>query len=99
MSSAKNKIVLKKLKELNTIWHPESTLVFKSSTEKIVIGRYENEKLVIILNASDRAVPVNIQLPDSFGEKLADIFDNSEYKIINGKVTIDEASQKACKRN
>ena len=50
MSSAKNKIVLKKLKELNTIWHPESTLVFKSSTEKIVIGRYENEKLVSLDN-------------------------------------------------
>lgn len=40
------KIVLKKLKELDTIWHPESTLVFKSSKDKIVIGRYENEKFV-----------------------------------------------------
>jgi hypothetical protein len=45
MSSAK-KITLKKLKELNTIWHPESTLVFKSSEEKVVIGRYEDGELI-----------------------------------------------------
>ena len=46
MSSTKNKIVLKKLKELNTIWHPESTLVFKSSTDKVVVGRYNEGKLI-----------------------------------------------------
>jgi len=46
MSSTKNKIVLKKLKELDTIWHPESTLVFKSSKDKVVIGRYENQELI-----------------------------------------------------
>jgi hypothetical protein len=46
MSSTKNKIVLKKLKELDTIWHPESKLVFKSSKDKVVIGRYENDELI-----------------------------------------------------
>lgn len=45
MSSAK-KIVLKKNKELDTIWHPETTLVFKSSTEKVVTGRYENGEFI-----------------------------------------------------
>lgn len=38
--SSKQKIVLKKLKAINKIWHPESTLVFKSANERIVIGRY-----------------------------------------------------------
>lgn len=46
------KIVLKKLKELDTIWHPESTLVFKSSKDKIVIGRYEDDKFVSLDDTS-----------------------------------------------
>jgi hypothetical protein len=46
MSSATKKIVLKKLKELDTIWHPESTCVFKSTQDKVVIGRFENGELV-----------------------------------------------------
>lgn len=44
MSVTKNKIVLKKLKELDTIWHPESGLVFKSATDKVVISRWVNEE-------------------------------------------------------
>ena len=46
MSSTKNKIVLKKLKELDTIWHPESKLVFKSSKDKVVIGRYFEKEII-----------------------------------------------------
>ena len=46
MSSQKKKVVLKKLKEFDTIWHPESTLVFKSSNEKVVIGRLEEGELI-----------------------------------------------------
>ena len=42
------KIMLKKLKELNTIWHPESTLVFKSKDEKLVIGRWVDLSFVDI---------------------------------------------------
>ena len=38
--TAPRKIILKKLKELDTVWHPESTLVFKSQQEKLVTGRY-----------------------------------------------------------
>lgn len=40
------KIILKKLKEYDTMWHPDSTLVFKSSTEKLVIGRYVDNELI-----------------------------------------------------
>ena len=34
MSSSKNKIVLKKLKDTDNVWHSDSTLVFKSSKDK-----------------------------------------------------------------
>ena len=46
MSSVKRKIVLKGLKALNTIWHPESTLVFKSKKERKVIGRYVDGEMI-----------------------------------------------------
>jgi len=41
-----SKIILKKLKEMNTIWHPESTLVFKSKDQQVVIGRWDNSSFV-----------------------------------------------------
>jgi len=43
------KIVLKKNKTIGKIWHPETRLVFKSPSEKIVIG-YFNDEEVIKLN-------------------------------------------------
>lgn len=46
MSSSNKKLVLKKLKEHNTIWHPESTVVFKSQSERLVIGRYVDGELI-----------------------------------------------------
>ena len=46
MSSSNKKLVLKKLKEHNTIWHPESTIVFKSQNERLVIGRYVDGNLI-----------------------------------------------------
>jgi hypothetical protein len=45
MSTDKRK-VLKPLKEMETIWHPDSTLVFKSKTEKVVTGRWVNSEFV-----------------------------------------------------
>jgi hypothetical protein len=45
MSSHK-KVILKTLKELDTIWHPDSKLVFKSKDDKKVIGRYENNEFI-----------------------------------------------------
>ena len=46
MSTPKTKITLKKNKEINKIWHQESTLVFKSAEEKVVIGRYTDDELI-----------------------------------------------------
>ena len=46
MSSSKNKIVLKKLKDTNNVWHSDSTLVFKSSKDKVVIGRYLEKEII-----------------------------------------------------
>jgi chemotaxis protein histidine kinase CheA len=43
---SKSKIVLKKLKALDKIWHPESTLVFKSLDDKKVIGRYTDNEFI-----------------------------------------------------
>ena len=43
---SKRKITMKKLPKYNTIWHPESTLVFKSIKEQVVIGRLVNDELV-----------------------------------------------------
>lgn len=46
MSETKRKIILKKIKRgaLDTIWHPESTLVFKSQKERLVIGRIVDDE-------------------------------------------------------
>jgi len=46
MSTSSKKIVLKKLNTHNTIWHPESTLVFKSQKDRLVIGRYVDDKII-----------------------------------------------------
>jgi cobalamin biosynthesis protein CobT len=43
---SKPKIVLKKLKALDKIWHPESSLVFKSLEDKKVIGRYTDNEFI-----------------------------------------------------
>lgn len=43
---SKRKIVLKNLKKYKTIWHPESTLVYKSRKERLVIGRYVDGQLI-----------------------------------------------------
>jgi len=40
------KRTLKMLKSHNTIWHPESTLVYKSQKEKVIIGRYVDNTLI-----------------------------------------------------
>lgn len=44
--STKGKITLKKNKDIDRIWHPESTLIFKSASEKIVVARYDNEEII-----------------------------------------------------
>ena len=46
MSDSSKKIVLKKLNSHNTIWHPDSTLVFKSQKDRLVIGRYVDDEVI-----------------------------------------------------
>ena len=46
MSTAKRKIILKKLSAFNTVWHPDSGLVFKSQKERSVIGSYVDNNIV-----------------------------------------------------
>jgi hypothetical protein len=46
MSSDKNKIVLKKIKDSTHILHPDSKLVLQSSKERIVIGRYVDNEIL-----------------------------------------------------
>lgn len=40
----------KRLKDYDTIWHPESTLVFKSATDKFVVGRYVDGEMIKLDN-------------------------------------------------
>ena len=49
MSSEKSRL-LKKIKGSTHILHPESTLVFKSAKDRIVIGRYENDTIIELDN-------------------------------------------------
>ena len=46
MSSKATKLVLKKNKKLDKIYHPDTGLVFKSATEKVVIGRIVDDEFV-----------------------------------------------------
>ena len=55
MSAIKRKIILKKLTSHDTIWHPETSLVFKSHNERLVIGRY-NDKDDEIIPLDDEAL-------------------------------------------
>jgi len=49
MSADKVKIVLKKIKDSTHILHPDSNLVLKSAKDKTVIGRYEENKIVPLI--------------------------------------------------
>jgi len=40
------RIVLKKNKAINKIWHPDSGLVFKSAKEKLVVGRCVDDEFI-----------------------------------------------------
>lgn len=46
MSSKAAKLVLKKNKKLDKIYHPDTGLVFKSATEKVVVGRIVDDEFI-----------------------------------------------------
>jgi len=64
------KIILKKLKSHNTIWHPESRLVFKSKKEQIVIGRLneDGEDIEVLENIEELCEPWKFKVCDSLYE-------------------------------
>jgi hypothetical protein len=68
MSTDKRK-VLKPLKEMETIWHPDSTLVFKSKTEKVVIGRWINSEF---LPLDEEAIELCAQWSFKYDQELYD---------------------------
>ena len=79
MSKSKTKIVLKALKKFDTIWHPESTVVFKSQAEKKVIGRFENDEIVELDEAT-------LELCEKWGFK----YDSELYDKLFGENEVEE---------
>lgn len=76
---SKPKIVLKKLKALDKIWHPESSLVFKSLDDKKVIGRYsDNEFISLDEVALQLCVDWNFAYDPDLVEEASDMDDKSE---------------------
>jgi hypothetical protein len=67
------KIVYKIIKSLNTIWHPESTLVFKSQKDKRATGRYAGGEFIPL---DETALELCTEWDFRFDESLVD--DNSE---------------------
>uniref|UniRef100_A0A6C0CY26 Uncharacterized protein n=1 Tax=viral metagenome TaxID=1070528 RepID=A0A6C0CY26_9ZZZZ len=75
MSVDKKKIMYKTLKALNTIWHPDSTLVFKSSKERLVIGRYIDNEFISI---DDTTLELCNTWGFKYDETLIETEDNNE---------------------
>lgn len=77
MSASSKKIVLKKLNSHNTIWHPESTLVFKSQKDRLVIGRYVDDQIIplddVALNLCEtwNFKPDETLIDDEYNKKVA----------------------------
>ena len=68
MSADKRK-VLKPLKEMETIWHPDSGLVFKSKTEKVVTGRWINSEFYPL---DEEAIELCAQWSFKYDQELYD---------------------------
>ena len=81
MSDNKRKIIMKKLNAFNTIWHPETTLVFKSQKERLVIGRYVDGD---IISLDDDAIELSAEWNFQVDQSLidTDIFKGKEKPII-----------------
>ena len=69
MSHLKGKIALKKNNIINKIWHPESTLVFKSATEKLVIGRFFDNEFISI---DEKTLDLCVQWKFKYDASLVD---------------------------
>jgi hypothetical protein len=69
MNQLKGKIALKKNNIINKIWHPESTLVFKSATEKLVIGRFCDNEFISI---DEKTLDLCVQWKFKYDTSLVD---------------------------
>jgi hypothetical protein len=68
-SKSRGKIVLKKNKTINKIWHPESALIFKSSHEKLVIGRLQDGEIIPL---DEEALDLCVQWKFKYDTSLVD---------------------------
>ena len=89
-SKLKGKIVLKKNTTINKIWHPESTLVFKSSKEKLVIGRFHDGELIPL---DDEALDLCVQWKFKYDSSLVDEEEVTDEGEDQEKTTKDEESE------
>ena len=100
MSQLKGKIALKKNNIINKIWHPESTLVFKSITEKLVIGRFcDNEFISIDEKTLDLCVQWKFKYDASLVEEEEVTASDDEKSDENEKekaIKISSQSPRSC---
>ena len=69
MSEVKKKKSLKNSKALGKPWDPESTLVFKSSKEKLVIGRLQDDEVIPL---DDEALDLCVQWKFKYDTSLVE---------------------------
>ena len=91
-SSKKEAIKLKRLTEMDTLWHPESTLVFKSSKEKRVIGRWIDKQFIEL---DDDALELTEKWGFKYDKELYDELYREEEIAddINGQSVCEEKGQ------
>ena len=82
----KGKIILKKNNTINKIWHPESTLVFKSSKDKLVIGRLDKNNFISL---DDEALELCVKWKFKYDTSLVE--EESEVDDSNEKVRDEES--------
>jgi outer membrane biosynthesis protein TonB len=95
MTSKSTKLVLKTNKKLGKIYHPDTGLVFKSATEKVVIGRIVDDEFVSL---DDEAVELCEQNHFKIDESLLESEEAEEQpseKKSSKKKKSDEEEEKA----
>lgn len=75
MSSKTKKIVLKRNKKLDKIYHLDSGLVVNSAKEKLVVGRIENDEFVVL---DQTALDLCKKFDLKYDETLVDSDDDEE---------------------
>lgn len=64
--------------------------VFVASEQFAFFRESENEKIIVILNADEKKITLNINIPEIANAKLTDLLNNDEsFEIKNGKLNIE----------